>query len=91
MVYGAIEFCARAGVGVFDYAADNPAMFGGEVPMRLADFWPRFFWRFVGPEARIAALDHAERRLSGRATLLRSSWAVIRCPATEPEQPGHED
>jgi hypothetical protein len=53
--------------------------------MRLADFWPLFFWRFVAPETRIGSgLNYAERRQSGRATMLDSTWAVIRCPAREP-------
>lgn len=81
----------RVGIGAFDFASDNPAMFDGTAPMRLADFWPRFFWHFVAPEARTGPrLNYAERCRSGRATMLDSTWAVIRCPAREPVPPRHE-
>lgn len=73
----------RSGV---DYSLDNPAMFRGHAPMTMAEFWPAFFYRFVGPEERSGArLNYARRAREASALVLPSTWVVLRCPA-RPEQ-----
>jgi hypothetical protein len=71
---------AHAGQGRIDYASDNPALFGRLPPLSHAEFWPHFFYRFVGPEARSGpALNYLERAQGADATLLASGWVVLRC------------
>jgi hypothetical protein len=69
------------GQGRIDFALDNPAMFEDLPPMTLAEFWPAFFYRFVGPEGRTGEhLNYAGRMRGATALLLPSSWIVLRCP-----------
>ena len=83
---GEIERC---GIGAYDYGLDNPALFHDQPPMLLADFWPAFFWHFVGPERRTGAgLNYAARRLQARARLLDSTWSVLLCPPRPTDPPG---
>lgn len=76
------------GPGRFDFSLDNPAMFAGTEPMTLADFWPRFFYRFVDPESRSGAgLNYAGRMREAIAEILPSGWAVLTCPARSAPEP----
>ncbi|HEX6885180.1 MAG TPA: glycosyltransferase family 39 protein [Planctomycetota bacterium] len=76
-----VREAAFLGPGYFDFAADNPAMFAGTPPMTLAEFWPRFFYRFVEPETRMGArLNYAGRMRAARAWILSSGWVVLDCP-----------
>jgi hypothetical protein len=73
--------CADESYGVHPFSQDNPAMFRGQPPMTIADFWPAFFYRFVGPEGRVGEhMNHAGRARSARAEVLGSGWVVLRCP-----------
>ena len=73
---------ARPGHGYFNYAGDNPALFAGHPPLSIDEFWPVFFYRFVRPEERSGArLNYAGRMREASATLLPSTWVVLRCPA----------
>jgi len=46
------------------------------------EFWPAFFYRFVGPERRRGPLlNYAQRMREARAELLACNWTVLRCPA----------
>lgn len=68
--------------GRFDYFLDNPAMFRGVPPLYLDEFWPVFFYRFVGHEQRSGArVNYAGRLAEAEARLLPSSWIVLRIPA----------
>jgi hypothetical protein len=59
----------------------NPAMFRGYEVSSWEDFWPNFFYRFVGPSGRAGAnLNYAARIQGSRAVVLRSSWVVFDCP-----------
>jgi len=72
---------APPGHGRIDFALDNPAMFHDLPPMTIDEFWPAFFYRFVGPEGRTGAnLNYAGRMRTASAHLLPSSWIVLRCP-----------
>lgn len=72
------------GHGRFDFALDNPAMFQDLPPMTLDEFWPAFFYRFVGPERRTGArLNYAGRMRAASAEILPCSWIVLRCPRRE--------
>jgi hypothetical protein len=69
------------GQGRIDFALDNPAMFEDLPPMTLDEFWPAFFYRFVGPEGRTGEhLNYSGRMRGATALLLPSSWIVLRCP-----------
>jgi len=82
LVADLVREAALLGPGYFDFAADNPAMFAGTPPLTLADFWPRFFYRFVEPERRMGKrLNYAGRLAEARATILDSGWAVLDFPA----------
>jgi hypothetical protein len=49
--------------------------------MTIYEFWPAFFYRFVGPEGRTGAnLNYAERMRSASAQILPSSFIVLSCP-----------
>src|SRR5262249_5495328 len=70
------------GLGTIDFATDNPAVFGGYPPLPIDDFWPVFFYRFVGPEGRRGArVNYAGRMREAEARLMPSTWLVLRCPA----------
>jgi hypothetical protein len=74
----------RPGRGYVDYAGDNPAMFRGHPPLPADEFWPAFFYRFVGPEGRTGARqNYAGRMREASAHLLPSTWIVLRCPPRE--------
>jgi hypothetical protein len=46
-----------------------------------ADWWPLFFYRFVGPEARMGnKLNYADRIKSARAEILPTAWVFYHCP-----------
>ena len=59
----------------------NPAWLRGYEVSSWEDFWPNFFYRFVGPSGRAGAnLNYAARIQGSRAVVLRSSWVVFDCP-----------
>lgn len=65
-----------------DYAAYNPAMLRGTRACDAATFWPAFFYRFVGPEARQGErVNYSGRLRRAHAHVLESGWTVIRSPA----------
>ena len=75
------EDAVRTGQGRIEFALDTPAMFSDSPPMTMAEFWPAFFYRFVGPAERTGArLNYAGRMREASARLLSSSWVVLRCP-----------
>ncbi len=75
----------RSGRGKHDFAQDNPALFRGFPPLRLAEFWPVFFYRFLDlPRRSGDELNYAGRIRDARAVVLRSTWTVFHCPAREP-------
>jgi hypothetical protein len=50
-----------------------------------ADWWPLFFYRFVGPEARMGnKLNYADRIKSARAEILPTAWVFYHCPPLSP-------
>ena len=60
---------------------ENPAVFRGFTLNNFADWWPIFFYRFVGPEERLGdGLNYAARIRSCRATVLRKTWVIYDCP-----------
>jgi len=82
---------ALSGLGRVDYARDNPALFGGLAPIPPAAFWPAFFYRFVGPEARTGeGLNYAARMREAEASMLPCTWIVMRCPARSGGAEVHE-
>jgi hypothetical protein len=82
VVAGLLGEARRSGHGRFDFALDNPAMFSDLPPMTMDEFWPAFFYRFVGPEGRSGAhVNYACRMRDAGALLLSSSWIALRCPA----------
>jgi hypothetical protein len=65
-----------------DFSLENPAIFGGRPALPRDEFWPAFFYRFVGAEERRGAgLNYAPRMRSAEAFLLPCNWAVLRSPA----------
>jgi hypothetical protein len=60
---------------------DCPAIFQGIALPDYSYWWPIFFYRFVGPEARLGEhLNYARRVRRARALVLDSSWVVYDCP-----------
>ena len=65
-----------------DFSLENPAIFGGRPPLPLDEFWPAFFYRFVGAEERSGpGLNYASRMRSAEARILPCNWVVLRSPA----------
>jgi hypothetical protein len=59
----------------------NP-MFRGSRLDTFTEVWQMFFYRFVGPEARMGqGVNYATRMPGADATLLRGGWVVIRSRA----------
>jgi dolichyl-phosphate-mannose-protein mannosyltransferase len=79
---GLAEETARSGQGRYAFALDSPALFRGQAPMSLMEFWPAFFYAFVGPEGRRGGnANYARRAREAEARVLESGWLVLRCPA----------
>jgi hypothetical protein len=48
----------------------------------MAEFWPAFFYRFVGAEERRGpGLNYAPRMRSAEARILPCNWVVLRSSA----------
>jgi hypothetical protein len=59
----------------------HPVFNGYSLPDH-ASWWPVFFYRFIGPEARSGPrLNYAERIRGADARLLPLEWTLYRCPA----------
>jgi hypothetical protein len=72
----------QPGPADINFAHDNPAMFKGLPPLPMDEFWPAFFYRFVGIEGRRGAgLNYAARMRAARAELLPCNWLAVLCPA----------
>ena len=82
---------AAAGGGFESYLDQNPAVFrGGNVHSKW-QFWPWFFYRFVGPEERSGdGLNYAGRIREASSLVLDSGWVLHRCPARTPESQDKE-
>lgn len=84
VVAALVEETRSSDHGYIDFSTDNPAMFRGYARLTIAEFWPVFFYRFVGPEERRGSeLNYAGRMREADALLLPSTWLVLRCPARE--------
>jgi hypothetical protein len=59
----------------------HPVFNGYSLPDH-SSWWPVFFYRFIGPEARSGPrLNYAERIRGADAVLLPLEWTLYRCPA----------
>jgi hypothetical protein len=73
----------RLGAGYRNYARDNPVLFRGYPLLAFDEFWPVFFYRFVGLEERSGdRVNYSARMRTADAHLLPSRWVVLHCPAT---------
>jgi hypothetical protein len=59
----------------------NPA-FKGHLLRDHQDWWPVYYYRFVGPEGRMGrGLNYAGRTRDARAVVLPQQWVLYHCPA----------
>jgi hypothetical protein len=79
----ALASMPRLGAGYRNYARDNPVLFRGYPLLAFDEFWPVFFYRFVGLEERSGdRVNYSARMRTADAHLLPSRWVVLHCPAT---------
>jgi hypothetical protein len=71
----------RTGIDGWINADGNPMLWGYPIE-RYSDWWPVFFYRFVGVEQRSGPnLNYAARVRDGHATVTPYGWTIYHCPA----------